>query len=224
MSTSIDEARLAELRRELNLAQAEQRVCVDHVDWDTFDRLLAARGEGSGKRFAFDQGRLEIMSPSEEHEEFTHTLSYLVEIACEETGNEVRNLGALTLRRKDLGRAVEPDCCFYIANEPYVRRKKIDLSADPPPDLVLEIDISSLSLDKFSIYAHIGVPEIWRYDGRRFSIYLLRGGQYVESSVSAAFSWLPASVPAVVLQETDTLGRREATRRFREWIREQTAR
>jgi Uma2 family endonuclease len=102
-----------------------------------------------------------------------------------------------------------------------VRGKRIDRNVDPPPDLVIEVDITSSSLDKFSIYAELGVPELWRHDGREFGIYLLGGQGYRKSERSAVFPWLPASRVARGLAEAPASGLRAEARAFREWVREQ---
>jgi Uma2 family endonuclease len=193
MATSTEnQTDLESLRRELRLARAEQRAVLDRIQWDTFERLLADRGDRSAPRLAYSGGTIEIMSPSEEREEFNRALARFAEILCEEAEVEWRNLGSLTLKRDDLSRAVEPDSCFYIQNEPRVRRKKIDLTVDPPPDLVVEIDLTSSSLDRFPIYAALGVPEIWRYTGRAFGTPILMGGQYADAERSLAFPFLAA--------------------------------
>ena len=101
--------------------------------------------------------------PLTEHEEPVGMIEHFVGVVVDEMEIEMRQLGALTLEREDLTRAIEPDTCFYIQNESVVRGKSINLPAEPPPDLVVESDYTSSSLNKFSIYASLGVPEIWRY-------------------------------------------------------------
>ncbi len=111
------------------------------------------------------------MSPSTEHEEYNRTIALLVEIFAVEAGLDVRNVGSMTFQREDLERGFEPDSCFYVQNETRVSGKtQIDLAVDPPPDLVIEVDITSPSLNKLPIHAQIGVPEVWRYDGRSLTM------------------------------------------------------
>jgi Uma2 family endonuclease len=132
----------------------------------------------------------------------------------------MRQLGALTLEREDLTRAIEPDTCFYIQNESVVRGKSINLPADPPPDLVVESDYTSSSLNKFSIYASLGVPEIWRYRNQCLVVYQLVEGNYEERENSLAFPFLPiAEIPGLI-EQSKAIGQRAAVRLFRDRVRE----
>ena len=126
-------------------SRAEQRVLLRNISWETYERLLEERGDNSAPRFTYDRGELEIMSPSPEHEALNRSIALLVEFLAAELGIDVYDLGSTTFRREDLERGFEPDSCFYIENEERVRGKtRKDLSVDPPPDLVIEIDITSL--------------------------------------------------------------------------------
>src|SRR5206468_4924994 len=157
---------------------------------------------------AYDRGTLEIMSPTTKHERYNRTIALLVEILAEELGIDVVSLGSSTFKRGDLERGFEPDSCFYIKNaERIIDKDELDLTVDPPPDLVIEVDITSGSLPKFPIYGQLGVTEIWRYDGRRLYIYQLVGDSYAESECSAAFSWLTSGVLTDLLEKGKTLKR-----------------
>jgi len=144
----------------------EQRTVLRNITWSTFESLLKDMGEHRASRLMYDRGTLEIMTPLYEHEKPNRVLAKFIDALGEELNIEVSSAGSTTLKRRDLERGSEPDSSFYIENERFVRGKKgIDLRNDPPPDLVIEIDITSSSLDSFEIYAALGVPEIWRYDG-----------------------------------------------------------
>ncbi len=133
---------------------AEQRVALHNISWSTYERLLADNETNSAPRFTYDRGELEIMSPSPEHEKLNRRIAQLVLAVADELGVEVEDLGSTTFRREDLERGFEPDSCFYIQNEEKVRGTNcIDPAADPPPDLVIEIDITSPSFSKLPIYA-----------------------------------------------------------------------
>jgi Uma2 family endonuclease len=150
---------------------SEQRVVLHNIGWATYERLLADNENNSTPRFAYDRGELEIMSPSPEHEKFDRRIAQLVLAVAEELGIEAEDLGSATFRREDLESGFEPDSCFYIQNEEGVRGKdRIDPAVDPPPDLVIEIDIISPSFNKLPIYTQRGVPEVWRYDGEWMTI------------------------------------------------------
>lgn len=185
------------------LSPTEQKVIIENVSWQTYERLLADLADRSAPRLTYDRGILEIMSPTSRHEELNRNLALIVTILAAALGLDVRNLGSTTFRREDINRGFEPDSCFYIEHEASVRgQAKVDLNRDPPPDLVIEIDITSGSLDKFPIYGQVGVPEIWRYDGHRLSIYHLLNDEYQASESSRAFREVKAADLARLLQES----------------------
>lgn len=200
------------------LSPSEQRVIIEDVSWQTYEQLLADLAGRSAPRLAYDCGTLEIMSPTPRHEELNRNLALIVTILAAALGLDVRNLGSTTFRREDLSRGFEPDSCFYIEHEASVRGKaKIDLSQDPPPDLVIEIDITSGSLDKFPIYAQVGVPEIWRYDGHRLTIFHLVDNECQESESSRAFSGIEAADLTRLLQASLSQPSTQWLRSLQEW-------
>src|SRR5437588_11765498 len=150
-----------------------QRLVLGDVSWRSYERLLRVFDDRH-LRITYDRGALEIMTLSPEHERFKCLLSYLVLVLVEELGWNMASFGSMTFKRKKRGRGLEPDECYWIQNEPLVRGKdKIDLRRDPPPDLVIEIDWTHSSLNRLGIFAALGVPEIWRYDGTVLHIHLL---------------------------------------------------
>ncbi len=198
----------------------EQCAILHDISWETYQRLLADHQDRSAPRFAYDRGTLEIMSPPAEQEEPNRAIALLVEVVAEEVGLDLRNLGSTTLKREDVRRGVEPDSCFYIQNEPRVRGKPgIDLALDPPPDLVVEIDITSPSLEKLPIYAQLGVPEVWRYDGNSVTILRLSGEAYDAAAESAALPPLTGDVLSRFVAESKTLPRTAWLRALRAWTR-----
>jgi Uma2 family endonuclease len=202
--------------------QTTQRVVLRHVSWETYERLLAEHEQCSSPRFTYDGGVLEIMSPSTKRERLNRSIATLCEVIAEECNIELDNVGSNTFKRQDLARGFEPDSCFYVQNVERVRnREQIDLTVDPPPDLVIEIDISRSSLDRFPIFASIGVPEVWRYDGRRVAICKLSGGAYQEQETSEAFPGITGQILTQFLEESQTLQRTVWLRRIRAWARQQ---
>jgi Uma2 family endonuclease len=130
------------------------------------------------------------------------------------------NLGSTTFRREDLRRGFEPDSCFYVQNEERVRGKvEIDSAVDPPPDLVIEVDITSPSLDRFPIYARFGVPEVWRYDGERVVVYEFRNAEYVEVANSLALPWFTSDILTRLVAQGLTMRRTAWLKEVREWTR-----
>src|ERR687898_894176 len=200
-------------------SRAEQRVLLRNISWETYERLLDERGDSRVPRLAYDRGDLEIMSPSSEHE----SVAYFVAVLAEEMRVNAYGVGSTTYRRGDIGRGFEPDASFYIRNEERIRGKpRIDLSVDPPPDLVIEVDITSPSLDMFPIYARLGVHEVWRYDGARATIFVLGEEEYLEAGESVALPSLTSDVLTYFVEESTSLGSTDWLRRVREWSRENT--
>ena len=143
---------------------AENRVLLTGVTWLTYEALLAD-AQSSSTRFTYDRGLLEIVSPSREHEHVKRLLGRMIDAATEELDIPISSGGSTTLKLDLKQRGVEPDECYYVANEPQMRgHENYDPAVDPPPDLVIEVDISRNSLDKFAIYADFDVPEIWTYE------------------------------------------------------------
>lgn len=199
---------------------AEARVLLAGVSWQTFKALLADIGDNRAYRLAYDQGILEIMAPYQEHEAPKIMIGSFFEAIADELNIEIMQLGSLLLEREDLRRAVEPDTCFYIQNESLVRGKKIDLANDPPPDLVVEVDYTSRSLNKFEIYSSLGVPEFWRYENQQLYVYQLTDKKYNLCDQSLAFLNLPlADIPSLI-EQSKIIGQRAAVRLFRTRIKE----
>ena len=198
----------------------EKLITLTGIKWLTFKAIMSDVGDGRAWRVAYAEGVLEIRMPLTEHEEPKGMIESFVEAFADELDMEVRKLGALTLEREDLARAIEQDTCFYIQNESVVRGKSINLPADPPPDLVVESDYTSSSLNKFSIYASLGVSEIWRYRNQCLQVYQLVEISYEPKENSLAFPCLPmAEIPAFI-EQSKTIGQRAAVRLFRDRVRE----
>ena len=208
----------------INLPQEvrEQRFVLQHVSWATYECLLADHTDASTPRFTYSEGMLEIMSPSTEHEKLNLALATIAELVAEEQEIEFATLGSTTFRRRDLKKGTEPDSCFYIQNVERIRGKKeIDLTVDPPPDLVIEVEITSPAVPKLPVYARLGVPEIWLHDGRAPRILRLAGGQYENSNRSGVLPCLTESVLSEFLEQSKTLSTLNWRRMVRTWARQQ---
>jgi len=154
------------------ISPTDRRVIIEGMSWETYERLLADFGENHTVRVAFDRGTLEIMAPSFAHERPAHLLVQIVGILAEVREIDLIGAGSTIFKREDVTRGFEPDASFYIQHSADVRgNMQIDLHSDPPPDLVIEIDITHPSLDKLPIYAALGVPEVWRYTRQQMRIY-----------------------------------------------------
>lgn len=203
-------------------AVGEARVRLEGIRWGTYLALLDDLADQSTIRMAYDQGTLEIMSPLANHERYNRTLNLLVEVVAEEVGLDVDNLGSTTFKAEGLARGFEPDSCFYIQHAAQSRDKsRLDFAVDPPPDLVIEIDITSGSLDKFPLYAALGVPEIWRYNGQRLTISTLSASGYTTATTSTVLPYLTDAILTDFVTQSLTLPRTAFLRALRAWIRVQ---
>ena len=203
--------------------QPGQRVLLRNISWDEFEQILDELGDRRASRFAYYKGTLEIMVPLAGHESGKEIIGDLVKVLLEEQEIEFASLGSTTFKRRDMVSGVEPDACFYIQNEPEIRgRDRIDLNFDPPPDLAIEIDITSKSEIKKNSYQALGVSELWIYDGRSLVINLLQNRQYIETNQSQIFPDLPIVevIPRYIAQ-SKVEGRNVAIKDFRAWVKEQ---
>jgi Uma2 family endonuclease len=201
--------------------QAETRIVIPNVPWQVFEGLAAA--DCAGIRFTYDKGLLEIMSPSAEHEWLHRLLGRMVESITLVLNIPIRSAGATTLKWQLKERGLEPDQSYYIAHEPQIRGKRdLDLSVDPPPDLAIEVGISSSSLDKFDIYAELNVPELWLFDGEHFRVYQLQtNGKYALQNRSAAFPFLDLKQIVRFMERCDETDETSWIRSFSDWVKEQ---
>ncbi len=201
---------------------SEQRVVLRNISWQTFETMLAEMGNDRASRIVYDRGTLEIMTPLLPHEYWNRLIERLIFVLGEELNLEILPTGSTTLKREDLRRGAEPDSSYYIQNEARVRNKiAIDLNNDPPPDLVVEVDLTSSSLDRLQIYASLGVPELWPYDEGVLHIYQLQQGEYVQCNNSPTFAQLPLIEIPRFLEESQRIGVMGMTRIFRNWVSEQ---
>jgi len=200
---------------------AEKRVTLYHINWHSYEQILDALGNNRAARPTYYKGMLEIVSPLEEHESASDRLGILIHILTEEMNLNIKSMASTTLNKSELKIGAEPDKCYYIQNEPAVRGKKVDLAIDPPPDLVVEVDITHTDINKNQLYQEMKVPEFWRYNGKKLTIYLLNQNQYQESETSATFPLLTKSKIYEFLAQCHTQGETQTKRAFRTWLREQ---
>lgn len=216
--TASNESRITAL-----LTGMKDHLLLSHVSWETYDALLDECADRR-LRHTYDRGSLEFMTRSGEHEVYKSLLGLFLVTLADERNLPLFMGGELTLRRQDLDRGLEPDQCFWIANEPRVRGKtNLDLTRDPPPDLFIEVEVSRSVLDRLAIIAALGVPEVWRFDGTALHVGLLQpDGQYQWQTQSPTFPGIDLTqVPGFLrmAQTTDHVG---VLRAFRAWVRGQT--
>ena len=198
-----------------------QRVLLKDVTWQELEIILEELGEHRAARIAYDRGILEIMAPLPEHEDDKEIISDLVKALLEELDIEFRCLGSTTFKNQFMAQGIEPDQCFYIKNEARIRgKRRLDLTVDPPPDLALEIDITSRTHP--NIYQSLKVPELWRFEKGKLQINLLQDGVYVESQESLNFPKFTLSdVITQYLEQSLVIGRNATIKAFRAWVKQQ---
>src|SRR5215208_4704550 len=191
-----------------------------NVDWDEYEHLLSQMEMFPGHRLSYDRGRLDITSPKRDHEAYKFFIGSVVELLAEEKQIDIEPSGTTTLRRKKLEIGAEPEESFYIQNAArVVGHLETNPEVDPPPDLVIEIDTTNESLHKFKIYAALGVPEIWRYDGRQAHFYTLAGEGYEKIQNSIAFPEFTAADLTQHLERRKAEGHSRVLRAFRQMLR-----
>ncbi|HEX7956995.1 MAG TPA: Uma2 family endonuclease [Pyrinomonadaceae bacterium] len=191
-----------------------------NIDWDEYEHLLSQMEMFPGHRLSYDRGRLIIVSPSTEHEDYKEFIYSLARVISLETGVMLETRGAATFKSNKLLKGAEPDTCFYVQNAAHVvGKRRINLDTDPPPDVVVEIDMSSDSLYKLPIYAALGVPEIWRYDGRGTHFYKLAGENYEVTQDSIAFPTLTAQDLTQYVERSKIEGQTAVLAAFQQTLR-----
>jgi Uma2 family endonuclease len=206
-----------------------QHIVLEGVSWATYQALLHDLGDRRSSRLAYDRGTLEIIMPSDLHEFISRFLEALVRVLAEESEMGLRGYGSTTLDREDLEQGAEPDACFYIQSVGRILGKKLDITTDPPPDLAVEVDITSSSRRRFGVYLQLQIPEVWRYTKPRgVVIYQLQKGQlqdgeYVECEFSPAFPTISGAVLQQFLQLADTKDDISVVRSLRQWLKTQNA-
>lgn len=204
--------------------QLDQHVILEGVSWQTYQVLLEELGDHRATRLAYDQGILEITVPSNLHEFIGRILEAIVRALTEELDMRLRGYGSTTLNREDLQRGIEPDSCFYIQSvDRILGRKlnvKLNIKTDPPPDLAIEVDITSSSRRRFGIYLQLKIPEVWRYTEQRgLMIYQLQNGEYVECEFSPTFPMVSGAILMQFLQLAETEDDNGIIHALRQWMR-----
>jgi Uma2 family endonuclease len=207
------------------ISPTTQPILLEGVSWATYECLLADFGDSHAARVAYDRGTLEIMSPSYVHEQLNSLIAMLVSVVATEMDIDFENAGSTTFKRADVGRGFEPDSCFYLQHIAAVRGKRtIDLATDPPPDLVVEIDITHPSLDKLPIYATLGVPEVWRATEERVVVYQRTSDGYTVVDQSTVLPGLAAAEIQDWLAVSEQTSRAAWMKQVQAWARDRWGR
>lgn len=192
----------------------EQRIVMRSVSWESYE-ALADNPDRAGRLITYDRGLMEIMSPSRAHESDKSLLGRMVEIFSLQRNIDICSSASTTFKRVDLDRGFEADESYYIRNERKVRKKReLDLQIDPPPDLVIEVEMSRSAIDKLELLASIGVPEVWRYSGKSLWLGQLVEGKYVAIDHSVELPGFPVAFAVEVLQAIGTASETELMRQL----------
>ena len=200
-----------------------QRIYLPDVSWAEFEQILLELGEKRVTRIAYSAGELEIRMPLPEHERLKVLISNLLVVLLEELDLPWDSLGSTTFKNSQMKAGIEPDNCFYLKNcQAILGKKRLDLEIDPPPDLAIEIDLTSPT--QFSAYESLGVPEIWQYQQGKLAIFVLTEGHYLESATSSLFPALSINEGFSQILERPEILMSEARKEFRQWVRRNLAR
>jgi Uma2 family endonuclease len=197
-----------------------QQLLLEDISWQQFENILTDLGEHRSARVSYSHGCLEIMEPLPEHEKAKEIISDTIKILLDRLNIDYDSLGSTTLKSERMTQGVEPDACFYIQNQALVIGKnRLDMNVDPPPDLVVEIDLTSRTpLDNYQL---LGVPELWRYGKQGLQIEVLQDGRYVKSDSSPTFPDLPiVDLINRYVEQSQIVGSSQAIRSFRQWVRD----
>jgi len=212
-------AETATYREVIERLPTDSTLILRGISWDDYEELLAAVGEAPGLRISYDQGTMQIMTPSSEHESYVRLIERLVDRVSSKLRIKVLSFGSATMKHSRWRKGSEPDACFYVQSASRIgNRVLLDFTNDPPPDIVVEIDINHDSLSKFPIYAALGVSEIWRYDGQALAIYLLERSQYIPSEASLPLPMLTSAVLTEFLSRSRSEDQYETLLEFETWL------
>lgn len=210
-----------------DVAASERRTVLENISWQRYEAVLRELRSRRTARLTYQRGRMEMMTPLEAHIRYTKAIESLVLTLTDALGLRVEGYRTPTLRRHDLQLGTEPDAGFYLQHESAVRgQATVDLMTDPPPDIVFEVELSRSTLNKFAIYQHLQIPEIWRFISQpnqpltqaRLFIHYLDGDRYLEDDYGLAFPFLPANQILHFLRESETDGLMAALRALQQWL------
>jgi len=194
----------------------------ENVSWEEYEDLLEQVGEATWLRISYDDGTLQIMTTGPKHEYYSRFIESLVGQIRFRLRINIRFFGSSTMRKKKKRKGTEPDACFYVQTaEALGKRIDLDFEKDPPPDVTVEVDITRHSISKFGIYAGLGVPEFWIYDGKELKIYLLDQDEYVPATESRALPILSSPILTKFLSQLREEGELQAILAFDEWLQSQ---
>ncbi len=198
---------------------ADTVVTFHNVPWDEYEELLEQVGEASGLRISYNDGTLKVTSLSSEHEKYVLFINRLISQISFRLRRNILFFGSATMRKRKHTKGNEPDAYFYVQTADVIgNRIHLDFAVDPPPDVVVEVDVHHRSAENDPIYAALGVSEIWRYDERTLTILHLQHDEYMQAQVSLALPMLTAQILTEYLTQMRQEGEFKAILAFDEWL------
>jgi Uma2 family endonuclease len=193
------------------------RLLMEDVDWATYTHFLKMFAESSTVKLTYDRGTLEIMSPSIRHDDQSRNFVLFLHVLAEEWNLPLKAAGSTTMRRRPKQAGLEADECFWLKNSPRMAgRRSLDLGRDPPPDLAVEIDLRRSKMNRMSLYARLGVPEVWRMRKKGLEFFHLDGKKYAPAAMSLAFPGLePALIEKFLENAAEAIDVNHVLREFR---------
>lgn len=208
-------------RPEAGLPPGESRILLTGIDWAGFQDIVRVLDDRRVPRLTYDEGNLELMSPSYWHDAIARTLGIFVFMLARGLGRPCRDAGTTRWERPDLEKAKEADACFYLEHEPVIRGlKEIDLNIHPPPDLAIEVELTHSLADALKVYAALGVPEVWRHDGQALDfLHLEADGTYAARDRSRSFPGLRSWEVLGWVQRADAIDQAAWSAEVEDWAR-----
>lgn len=223
MSSAVAAKRSPVIKVRLPLS-SEERVVLTNQSWSDYISLLKQIGE-SRVFVTFDGTRIEVMAPSWEHDLDANVLHSVIVALARHLRLRFKTGGSFTMKRADVNRGLEADWCYYFKNvQNVVGKKKVDLQRDPPPDLAVEVELTRRLLDRESIYAKLGVPELWRFRDGELKVFVLRRGKYVMADRSPIFHGISPSQISALVEKSHTMDDLEWLDWLENWIKKNVPR
>jgi Uma2 family endonuclease len=198
--------------------EPETRMVLENVAWETYVELADQR-RGSIPRMTYDNGVLEMMSPKRDHENIACLIGRIVETFSELKDIEIISVASVTVKRSDLAKAFEADESYYVTHAAQLLGKKeLDFAVDPPPDLVIEVELTSSAIKKMQLFAAMHVLEVWRHDGESLQMHRWLDGAYQQIESSVQLPGLTAQQINETLALRDTIGETKLIQGFRKSI------
>ncbi len=202
--------------------EPREHIVLRGISWKTYEAMVEDLSD-QHVRLIYDQGVLELMSPSTPHERYSMLFGRLVMDVLVGLRMEFEAAGESRWKHEAAERGLEPDQCFFLTPEKLaiVLGRPTGRPDDPLPDLAIEIDWSEPAIDRDRIYASLGIPELWKFDGDRLRIGHLRDDGTYEDRPESRFLPLEADEVTEWIHKAAGIGFLDWIDQLRDWIRDE---